>query len=68
MFTAGVKQILARNEGEERERRIDREPGRGGKKGNKLQNDWSYSALGSHYSCGMETVITLMGARRSKVG
>jgi hypothetical protein len=67
VFTAGVKQILARNEGEEREREMERDR-QGGKKGYKLQNDWSYSALGSHYSCGMETVITLMGARRSKVG
>jgi hypothetical protein len=58
VFTAGVKQILARNEGGEETK----------KKGNKLLNDWSYSALSSHYSCGIETVITLMDIRGSKVG
>jgi hypothetical protein len=53
VFTAGVKQILAKNErvGKEKE-----------EKRNKLLNDWSYSALGSHYSWGMEKVITVVCA------
>jgi hypothetical protein len=56
VFTAGVKQILVKNErvGKEKERKEK-------KKRNKLLNDWSYSALGSHYSWRME-VITMVGA------
>jgi len=53
VFTAGVKQILVKNERVGRVKET---------KKNKLLNDWSYSALGSHYSWRMEKVITMVGA------
>jgi len=57
VFTAGVKQILVKNKRVGREKETKKK-----KERNKLLNDWSYSALGSHYSWRMEKVITMVGA------